>query len=142
MLQLGQVTRLAGLKPGVNFEIGLKINDNKVLRVNGPTPPCKLNEISVFRKELKAKVPVGKMVIGDEGYRGEPELISTKGEFDHWEITDLKNRLLAHHESFNKSLQNFGCWTAKFRHGVGCHKVPLRPFLSLQFIRWRMDRRC
>ena len=111
-----------GGSAGLNYEIGLKINAPKLVWVYGPTPPGLHPDISVFRQRLKTKLPVGKKVIGDEGYRGEPDFISTKNEFDPREIAEFKERVLAHHETFNQRLKNFNCLTTKFRHGIENHK--------------------
>jgi hypothetical protein len=66
----------------VNYEIGLKLNAPKLVWVYGPTPPGLYPDILVFRQRLKSKNPVGKRVIADDGYRGEPEFITIKKEFD------------------------------------------------------------
>jgi hypothetical protein len=63
-----------GVKPGVNYEIGLNIDESKILWVAGPTP-AGVNDIAVVRSNLKCKIPTGKGVIADQGYKGKPELI-------------------------------------------------------------------
>ena len=111
-----------GQKPGVNYQVGLSIYESKVLWVYGPAPPGPLNDIAVFRDRLKHKIPDGKRVIGDEGYRGEPEYVSTKNNFDPRYMAEFKERVLARHESFNQRLKTFECLTTKFRHGISAHK--------------------
>jgi hypothetical protein len=39
--------------------------------------------------------------ISDEGYRGEPEYLSTRNQFDSKEIAWFKSRALARHETFD-----------------------------------------
>jgi hypothetical protein len=112
-----------GGKPGVNYEIGLSICEPKLLWVYGPTPPGLRNDIEVFRESLKHRIPEGKRVIGDKGYRGEPEIISTENEFDPRYMAEFKERVLARHESFNKRLKICDCLTTRFRHGIDAHKA-------------------
>ena len=64
-------------------------------------------------------------MIADDGYRGEPDFISTQNYFDPREIAEFKERVLAHHESFNQRLKTFNCLTTKFRHGIENHEVAL-----------------
>jgi hypothetical protein len=98
-----------GGKAGLNYEIGIKISESKLLWIYGPTPPGLKPDIAVFRESLKTNLPRGKRVIGDDGYRGEPDYISTKNEFDPREVAEFKERVLARHESFNQRLKIFNC---------------------------------
>lgn len=92
--------------------------------VKGPTtPPGEFPNISVFRQELKNKIPPGRKVIADDGYKGEPERISLRNEFDPREIAEFKERVMARHETFNQRLKNFNCLSQRFRHGIERHKV-------------------
>ena len=111
-----------GGKPGVNYEIGLLIHKPKLVWVKGPTPPGLLPDISVFRQELKSKLPAGRKIIADQGYRGETDLISTHNEFDSKNFAYFKERIKARHETFNQRLKNFDCLSTKFRHGIDNHK--------------------
>ena len=113
-----------GGKPGVNYELGLSIHKPKLIWVYGYTRPGKYNDISVFRQSLKnellAQCP-GRRVIGDRGYRGETELISTRNEFDPPEIAEFKDRALARHETFNQKLKCFACLRQRWRHSLELH---------------------
>ena len=108
-----------GKKAGVNYEIGLKIDESKLLWVNGPFPAGELNDLSTFQqKGLKDSIPIGKRCIGDGIYTPEYELISTKNDLDPREVAEFKERVLARHESFNSRLKNFQCLVSKFRHSI------------------------
>jgi hypothetical protein len=72
---------------------------------------------------LKNKIPAGRKVIADEGYRGESDIISTRNELDPRDIAEFKERVMSRHETFNQRLKNFDCLSTKFRHGVDKHKV-------------------
>jgi len=113
-----------GGKPAVNYELGILIHKPKLVWVNGPTRPGKHNDLAVFRQKLKqalSALPGTKKAIGDSGYRGEPELISTRNGLDSKEVTQFKDRTLARHENFNQRLKCFACLCQPFRHGVDNH---------------------
>lgn len=114
---------------GLNYEIALAIWDSKLLWVHGPTKPGVVNNITVFRgdgltKSLRGKVDEEELNLGrnirgiaDEGYRGEPEYLSTRNQFDPREVANFKNRALARHENFNAKLKTFDILNGTFRHG-------------------------
>lgn len=112
-----------GGSAGLNYEIGLSIHKPQLKWVKGPTPPGEFPDISVFRQELKNKIPPGRKVIADDGYKGEPDIISLRNEFDPREIAEFKERVMARHETFNQRLKNFNCLSQRFRHGIERHKV-------------------
>eukprot|EP00957_Ditylum_brightwellii_P143562 10937391-Ditylum_brightwellii.AAC.1 len=68
-------------------------------------------------------IPEGKRVIGDDGYNGEPNVISTHKEFDSYELSNFKDCVLARHESFNSCFKAFKVLKTKFQHGVSNHKT-------------------
>jgi hypothetical protein len=107
----------------LNYELGIAIYDNKLVWMNGPFPAGR-HDINIFRTEgLKEKIPVGKLVIGDNGYRGEAAIISTPNSHDPPEVRQFKSRARARHETFNSRIKNFGCLDQRFRHGVENHKI-------------------
>jgi hypothetical protein len=108
---------------GVGYEIGIAVYENKVVWVNGPFPAGK-TDIHIFRhKGLKDKIPVGKRILGDNGYRGEDEIIGTPNAHDAAEIRKFKSRARSRHESFNARLKAFRCLDERFRHGVEKHRI-------------------
>ena len=111
-----------GGKPGVDYEIGLKINEDKVLWVSGPHPAA-VHDSTIFEKEgLKKRIPIGKMAIADDAYK-KHENVSTKNCFDPREIGWFKDRVMARHETFNRRLKVFDCLRTKWRHGIEKHKI-------------------
>lgn len=100
----------------LNYELGISVYDNKLVWMNGPFPASK-HDITIFRAGgLKEKIPDGKLVIGDNGYRGEPYIISTPNSHDREDVRRLKKRARARHETFNGKIKNFRCLDARFRH--------------------------
>ena len=122
---------------GLNYEITLATWDSKLLWVHGPTKPGKVNDIAVFRgtaqgldKSLRDKIDeegqnIGRSIrgIADEGYRGEPEYLSTRNPFDSKEIAYFKSRALARHETFNSRLKTFQILNETFRHSPNQHQA-------------------
>ena len=69
------------------------------------------------------KIPAGKHVIGDEGYKGEAGTISTRNRFDTLAVKNFKKRTKARHESFNSRIKDFKVLDERFRHGLRKHKA-------------------
>ena len=112
-----------GGNAGLNYELALKINKPKLVHMHGTILPDAENDILVFCNGLMKKLPPGRKAIGDKGYKGEPDYVSTWNGFDPREISEFKECVLSHHESFNQCLKNFKCLSTKFCHGVKNHKV-------------------
>jgi len=92
---------------GVNYELGISVFYNRLVWMNGPFRAAK-HDITVFRtKGLKDMIPDGKIVIGDNGYRGEKGVVSTPNAHDPKELRHFKSRARARHETFNSQLKNF-----------------------------------
>ena len=116
----------------LNYEIGLRINRSQCVWINGPFP-AGTPDINVFKKGLMARIPVGKKVIGDRGYRGVSEIISTQNyDFDPREISEFKERALARHETFNKRIKTWDCLTTKWRQSHNLHKSTFEAICVLQ----------
>lgn len=108
---------------GLNYEIAISIYEQQVVWINGPFKAGKHTDIKVFRAGLKWKIPPGKLVIADLGYRGESELIATPNSHDTPEVRQFKSRVLARHETFNGKIKGFSILSDCFRHGVIKHKL-------------------
>ena len=101
-------------KAGLTYELGVAVYHNQIVWVNGPFPAGQ-NDIKVFRKGLKDKIPDGCCAIGDEGYRGEPSKVATKNEFNSDELKRFQSRARARHETVNSRLKAFGILAQPFR---------------------------
>jgi hypothetical protein len=82
-----------------------------------------MTSCTIFRDKLMAKIPAGKRVIADKGYRGEPAIISTPNPHDPPDVRHFNSRTRARHESFNARIKNFSCLEERFRHGIDKHRI-------------------
>lgn len=65
---------------GLVYELALSVYDSILVWMNGPFQAA-THDVTVFRNPggLKSMMPPGKRGIGDRGYTGEPEYLSTRG---------------------------------------------------------------
>jgi hypothetical protein len=107
---------------GVDYELGISVFENRLVWMNGPYK-ASVHDITIFRDKLMAKIPAGKKVIGDKGYRGEKAIISTPNSHDPPDVRHFKSRARARQESFNSRIKFFACLENRFRHGLAKHKI-------------------
>jgi hypothetical protein len=114
---------------GVTYEIAIALRSNHCVWIEGPNQSS-IHDLRVFRGgdvveegSLAAKMPPGKRLIGDCGYLGEAELISTRNTFDTPEVKVMKMRARARHETFNGRIKNFNILAERFRHDVSKHQI-------------------
>lgn len=105
---------------GLNYEIALSLIDDRIVWVSGPHP-AGTPDIQVFRNGLMAHIPNGKRIIGDKGYRGEPNYISTPNSFDNDQVKLYKSRARARHETINSRIKSFKCLSERFHHSNEFH---------------------
>lgn len=110
--------------PGLTYEVGLSIAEDKILWINGPHP-AGIPDISVFRLPagVSDRIPPGKRIIADSGYRGEPVKITTPSMNDSAEVKEYKNRARARHETLNKRIKDFGMIRLVYRHDHTNHGI-------------------
>jgi hypothetical protein len=88
------------------YEHAISVYENKLVHIKGPKLAA-MHDITVYRKKLKRKIPDGKRAIGDDGYHGKPDTISTPSSWDPQELCCFKSWARAHHDSFNGRIKNF-----------------------------------
>ena len=110
--------------PGLSYELAISIYSSNLVWINGPFWAGK-SDLEIFRIEngLKDKIPAGKKLIGDSGYKGEPEIISISNNLDNNAVKEFKRRARAHHETFNGRIKKFKILREKFRHKLEDHKT-------------------
>jgi DDE superfamily endonuclease len=108
----------------VSYEIGLDIIENKIVWTNGPFEAGK-SDLLIFQEPggLKSMIPHNYKIIGDMGYAGEPQIISTKNALDSKEVKKFKQRARARHEAVNSFFKNFKILSDRYRHEFDTHKI-------------------
>lgn len=132
-MRIQQYCPRINVKMSLNFwfsSIRILSLSNKLVWLNGPFP-ASTSDITIFRsrpndeESLKAQIPEGKRVIGDSGYKGEPEVVSISREGDDQETKKFKARAKSRQETFNGRLKNFRILVLPFRHGHDKHRKPM-----------------
>jgi hypothetical protein len=93
-------------KPGLSYEVGLDVYSSKIVWINGPFEASK-PDIEIFKNALHDKIPDGRKVLGDKGYVGFPEKISTYNEFDTPSLMVFKARAKSQQECLFKRAKDF-----------------------------------
>lgn len=106
----------------MSYELAIDIFENKLVWIKGPFK-AGTNDISIFRKLLIHMIPKGKKLIGDSGYRGEPEIIATASTYNSASLKNFKKRARARHEDFNGQIKKFAILSTTFRHNLKLHKT-------------------
>ena len=130
-------------RAALTYELALHLWEPRLVWMNGPYPAGQ-NDITVFRKALKNKTPLGKRAIGDNGYRGEPAVMSTPNVNDSATLRKFKGRARARQESFNTRIKFFGILANRFRSkGEGAVKKHKMVFEAVCIIvQYQMDTGC
>jgi hypothetical protein len=124
---------------GVSYEVAVDICNDRVIWTAGPKP-ASTHDITFFRggKETSSrrekneatwdkdalyfKIPEGKRLIGDSGYEGEPDKVSTSIREHDAEVKEFFARAKSRQETFNTRLKFFAVLSERFRHGKGVKK--------------------
>ena len=111
-------------KAGLNYELAIAIASNRLVWMNGPFR-AGLADLPTFTgKGLKDKLEAaGKRAIGDGGYGGHPQVISTPNNMDTKAVKKFKSRALKRHETFNGMTKTYECLSGRFRHEQHLFKV-------------------
>ncbi|KAL9183000.1 hypothetical protein ACHAXT_004787 [Thalassiosira profunda] len=122
---------------GVSYEVVVDICESWVLWTAGPKPASthdvtffrggkeesskkkKKNEASWDKNALYFQIPKGKKLIGDSGYEGEPDKVSTSIAEHDGEVKEFFARAKSRQETVNTRLKFFEVIGGRFRHGKG-----------------------
>jgi hypothetical protein len=104
-------------KAGINYEIGISLSEPRVVWMNGPFK-AGMNDVKVFKEYgLKEKLEsTNKKAIGDQGYVGHTNVVSTFNAHDLKKVKIFKSRALTRHETFNNLTKRFNILSGRFRH--------------------------
>ncbi len=103
-------------KAGLDYELGISLTGGLVW-MNGPFPAGRSDRTIFAQDGLKAKLLASqKKAIGDRGYTGHQEAVSTPNNHDDRSVKKFKSRALKRHEKFNGRIKSFGALAGRFRH--------------------------
>ena len=116
---------------GLGYEVGISIWHNNVVWIAGPFQPATHDKTKYQEPDgLQSRIPDGKLVIGDRGYRGEDtegvrekRSLATRNTRDTAAVKEFKRRVRARHENFNARLKSFAILDSHFRHPRERHKT-------------------
>lgn len=107
--------------PGLRYEVAVCIQTGHIVWVYGPIRCGEMNDLSIFRSNLKRLLAPGEMVEADAIYRSDSRV---RGPNDCVSRADksAKSRARARHETVNRRLKQFGCLKQRYRHGLQKHR--------------------
>lgn len=109
--------------PGVAYEFALGIFSGRLVHMKGPEKAGK-SDLTIYRSELKDKIPDGKLAIVDGGYKDSGDLkLARPNSHDSAELRIFKARARARQEAFHSRLKRFHCLSQPFRHSMERHKT-------------------
>ena len=111
-------------KAGINYELGIALATGKLIWMNGPFRAGR-NDLNVFTQEgLEERLRIlGKKSLGDGGYAGHHETVSSPNAHDSYQVKRFKSRGLKRQEDFNGMTKVFNILKHRFRHPL--HKFPV-----------------
>jgi DDE superfamily endonuclease len=111
---------------GLSYEIAVSLWESKIIWMNGPYP-ASYHDSTIFALPggLREKMQgTGKRLIGDSGYSGHGDIISTMNGRDSKEVSKLKTRARLRHETVNAKIKTLRATdSARFRHGPAKFKI-------------------
>lgn len=110
--------------PCYSYEIAAALYEQEILSVRGPYPAGTSDE-TIFNKPggLRDKIPEGKKVVADSGYRHCGAKVSISTSLDDERVKRFKRRAKCRQESINGRIKKFACLTTKFRHDAKKHQA-------------------
>jgi len=116
--------------PGVAYEVGIAIYEDRVLWIKGPFVASTHDKTMFESEDGPPDMPKGKRGIGDSAYQSLNERMAVHRDGHSKEMTNFINRVRARHESFYNRLKTFGIlsnfrgsWNKKEQHQMffeGC----------------------
>ena len=126
-------------KAAYNYEVGVAVRESKIVHVCGPTFQQNDGTVSLRPDGIQSKVPAGKKVIADRGYKdyNPTGILSTPSDRDPDPLKKFKNRALSRHESLNSRLKRFDILKHTFRHEKEKHGAVFRAVCVI--VQYEMD---
>lgn len=110
---------------GLKYEIAVAIFHDSIVWVNGPFKGTR-HDITIFRNNgLKNKMPPGKKLIADLGYRtkraDEVDVVAFPNAKDPLALKKFKSLARCRHETVNGRIKSYASMFNEFRHGEENH---------------------
>jgi hypothetical protein len=86
-----------------------------IVGYNGPFPAGKWPDINIFRNKMKGGLIDAEWALGDDGYRGDPKII-TKHDATNRQHSYAMGCARDCHETVNNRLRNWMALKIEFRH--------------------------
>jgi hypothetical protein len=105
-------------KSGLRYLVALCIKTGHIVYIDGPFPPGKMNDLTIFRWGIKGWLDEDERVEADDGYVGDaPRYIRCPKSFtnDKTKLA-MQSRVRSRHETLNKRMKQFNCLKNQFRH--------------------------
>jgi len=105
----------------------LKTQEDKIAMVIGPVK-ASCDEITLFRENLKDKIPNGKYIVVDKGMKSgadttERHMLAFPNPTDSQALAKFKSRLRCRQEHYHSRLRKYEALSQTFRHGMEKHKL-------------------
>jgi len=108
--------------PGLAYEIALDLFSNQVVWVSGPFK-AGTSDKQIYKRALHDRIPEGKLVIADGGYRNSAHKeLATPNALDPEPLRTFKARARMRQEAFHARVKKFDCLNVPFRHSAEHHK--------------------
>jgi hypothetical protein len=107
--------------PAVSYEAALAIHESRIVSINGPFP-AGVNDLTIFRNRLEAKIPAGSFAIADKAYRSSRKA-TTSSSADPPALRQFKTRARARQETLWRRLKRFQSLGNRFRHPIEKHQL-------------------
>jgi hypothetical protein len=106
--------------PGLSYEVSVALRENQIVWVGDPLTP-NTHDLTAYRrpgglKDIMENNQPNKLALGDDAYRGEPNTVCTRNEFDSPEAARIKARGKAQGETINACIKIFNVLDERFRH--------------------------
>lgn len=110
---------------GLKYELAVAVFHDNIVWVNGPFKATR-HDITVFHEDgLKNRMPPGKKVIADLGYRttraDEVDMIALPNASNTLALKKFKSIARSRHETVNGRIKTYSCMFEEFHHGQENH---------------------
>ena len=108
--------------PGLRYEIASALRSSDIVNISGPYLPGEMNDLSIFRAELKWMLDAGEQVEADDIYVGEsPEFVKCQASLaciGNEESQSMRRRAQGRIEGLMGHMANWNCLDKPFKgHG-------------------------